>query len=95
MVPSMLVASKFWDWLEKRQLVPAKGGTTAPGRRKKLGSEDCTPKVWWSSSRSITREGIPVEGNGPVGERDSVLVVLEALEARRRRVEGVEGPRHP
>ena len=36
-----------------------------------------------------------MEGNGPVGERDSVLVVLEALEARRRRVEGVEGPRHP
>ena len=65
----------------------------APGRRKKLEKGDCTPRVWSWSSRSIMPEEIPLEGNGPVGERDSVLVALEALEARRRLVEGVEGPR--
>ena len=38
-------------------------------------------------------EGIPLEGKELVEERDSVLVVLEVLEARRRLVEEEEGPR--
>ena len=93
MVPSMRGENKSWGWLEKRQLAQARGGTTAPGRRRKLAREGCTPRVWWSSSRSTTPEGTRPGGSGRGDEQDSVLVGLEALEARRRLVEEEEGPR--
>ena len=46
-VPSMR-GEQVLGLARKRQLVPARGGTTAPGRRKKLAREGCTPRAWWS-----------------------------------------------